>query len=113
MTEFVDRYGTEAKCYRALYRWRWPKGFRFPQCEGRARSRFRRGEQVYDQCRACPHQTTVRAGTLLQSSKLPLRLWMQAIYLLTSSKANLAALQLKRHLGVDYKAAWRMKHKIM
>jgi transposase-like protein len=38
---------------------------------------------------------------------------MQAIYLLTSSKTNLAALELKRHLGVNYKAAWRMKHKIM
>ncbi|XUP36991.1 IS1595 family transposase (plasmid) [Xanthomonas axonopodis pv. vasculorum] len=91
LTEFVDRYGTEAKCYRALYRWRWPKGFRYPQCDGRARSRFRRDGQVYDQCRACRHQTTLRAGTLLQSSKLPLRLWMQAIYLLTSSKTNLAA----------------------
>ncbi|KGE53571.1 IS1595 family transposase [Xanthomonas axonopodis pv. vasculorum] len=88
LTECVDRYGTEAKCDRALHRWRWPKGFRCPQCDGRARSRFRRGEQVYDQCRACRHQTTLRAGTLLQSSKLPLRLWMQAIYLLTSSKTD-------------------------
>ncbi|KOR47119.1 transposase, partial [Xanthomonas oryzae] len=93
LSEFVDRYRTEAKCYRALYRWRWPKGFRCPQCDGRARSRFRRDGQVYDQCRACRHQTTLRAGTLLQSSKLPLRLWMQAIYLLTSSKTNLAALE--------------------
>ncbi|MCL1553098.1 transposase, partial [Xanthomonas nasturtii] len=41
MSEFVDGYGTEAKCYRALYRWRWPTGFCCPQCEGRARSRFR------------------------------------------------------------------------
>lgn len=55
----------------------------------------------------------MRAGTLFQSSKLHLRLWMQAIYLLNSSKTNLAALELKRHLGVNYKAAWRMKHKIM
>ncbi|WP_256723544.1 transposase, partial [Xanthomonas oryzae] len=100
LSEFMDRYGTEAKCYRALYRWRWPKGFRCPQCDGRARSRFRRADQVYYQCRACRHQTTLRAGTLLQSSKLSLRLWMQAMYLLTSSKTNLAALELKRHLGV-------------
>ncbi|OLI99563.1 transposase, partial [Xanthomonas oryzae pv. oryzae] len=42
----------------------------------------------------------MRAGTLLQSSKLSLRLWMQAMYLLTSSKTNLAALELKGHLGV-------------
>lgn len=113
MADFFERYGTEAKCYRALYRWRWPKGFRCPVCEGRSRSRFRRGQQVYYQCRACRHQTTLRAGTLFQSSKLPLRSWMLAIHLLTATKTNLAALELKRHLGVNYKAAWRMKHKIM
>lgn len=113
LTEFMEHYGTEAKCYRALYRWRWPKGFACPACAGRARSRFRRGTTVYYQCRACRHQTTLRAGTMFHASKLPLRLWMQAIYLLTSTKTNLSALSLMRHLGVNYKAAWRMKHKIM
>lgn len=113
MAEFIAQYGTEAKCYRALYRWRWPHGFRCPDCGGRARSRFRRTDTVYYQCRACRHQTTLRAGTLFQSSKLPLRTWMLAIHLLTATKTNLAALELKRHLGVNYKAAWRLKHKIM
>ncbi len=113
MAEFIDRYGTEAKCYRALYRWRWPHGFRCPNCEGTKRSRFRRDAVVYYQCSACRHQTTLRAGTLFQSSKLPLRTWLLAIHLLTATKTNLAALELKRHLGVNYKAAWRIKHKIM
>lgn len=113
MAEFIERYGTEAKCYRALYRWRWPHGFRCPACGARARSRFRRDDTIYYQCRACRHQTTLRAGTLFQSSKLPLRTWMLAIHLLTATKTNLAALELKRHLGVNYKAAWRLKHKIM
>lgn len=113
MAEFIDRYGTEAKCYRALYRWRWPNGFRCPACDGRARSRFRRGTLVYYQCCACRHQTTLRSGTMLQSSKLSLRAWLLAIHLLTATKTNLAALELKRHLGVNIKAAWRLKHKIM
>lgn len=113
MSEFMDRYGTEAKCYRALYRWRWPKGFRCPACDGRARSRFRRGQVVYYQCCACRHQTTLTCGTLLDSTKLSLTQWFQAFYLLTSTKTNLAALELKRHLGVNYKAAWRLKHKVM
>ncbi|ABJ90024.1 putative transposase [Xanthomonas oryzae pv. oryzae KACC 10331] len=91
LSEFMDRYGTEAKCYRALYRWRWPKGFRCPQCDGRARSRFRRADQVYYQCLGCRAgiKPPLRAGTLLQSSKLSLRLWMQAMYLLTSSQDQL------------------------
>ncbi|WP_043907285.1 transposase, partial [Xanthomonas hortorum] len=39
MPEFFASYGTEAKCYRALYKWRWPQGFRCPVCAGRVRSR--------------------------------------------------------------------------
>lgn len=113
MNEFIVRYGTEARCYRALYRARWPKGFRCPACGERARSRFRRGSQVYYQCRACRHQTTLTSGTVFAGSKLPLRTWMLALYLLTSSKTNLAALELMRHLGVNYKTAWRIKHKVM
>lgn len=113
MNEFIQRYGTEAKCYRALYQWRWPQGFRCPKCEGRTRSRFRRGATVYYQCRACRHQTTLTSGTLLASTRLPLTTWFQAIYLLTTTKTNMAALELMRHLGVNYKAAWRLKHKIM
>jgi hypothetical protein len=113
MVEFMQQYGAEAKCYRALYRARWPQGFRCPLCNERRRCRFRRGAQVYDQCRACRHQTTLLSGTVFQGTKLPLRTWMLAIHLLTSTKTNMAALELMRHLGVNYKAAWRIKHKIM
>jgi len=113
MAEFIERYGTEVKCYRALYQWRWPNGFRCPACDGRRRSRFRRGAQVYYQCRTCRHQSTLTAGTLFAGSKLPLRTWLLALHLLSATKTNLAALELMRHLGVNYKTAWRLKHKIM
>lgn len=113
MVEFVGRYGTEAKCHRALYKARWPQGFRCPACGDRRRSTFRRGRQVYYQCRACQHQTTLIAGTLLASTKLPLRTWFVAIYALTSTKNNVAALELMRQLGVCYRTAWRLKHKIL
>jgi hypothetical protein len=49
----------------------------------------------------------------LAGSKLPLTTWLLAMHLLTSTKTNLAALALMRHLGVNYKTAWRLKHKIM
>ncbi|WIX08340.1 IS1595 family transposase [Xanthomonas oryzae] len=113
MPEFFASYGTEAKCYRALYQWRWPQGFRCPCCAGRARSRFKRGGAIYSQCSACRHQTSLIAGTMFQGTKLPLRTWMLALHLLTSTKTNMAALELMRHLGVNDKTAWRMKHKIM
>jgi hypothetical protein len=99
MVEFMQQYGTEAKCYRALYRARWPQGFRCPACNERRRCRFRRSPQIYYQCRACRHQTTLVSGTIFQATKLPLRTWMLAIHLLTSTKTNMAALELMRHLG--------------
>src|SRR5690606_15384449 len=113
MSEFIQQYGTEAKCRRALYRARWPKGFRCPACANRGRSTFHRGRQTYYQCRRCGHQTTLLSGALFQSSKLPLTTWFLAIHLLTSTKTNMAALELKRHLGVCYRTAWRLKHKVM
>ena len=88
MVEFLAAYGTEAKCYRALHRARWPQGFRCPGCAHRGRSRFRREGRVYYQCRACRHQTTLVSGTLFEGTKLPLRTWFIALYLLTSAKTN-------------------------
>lgn len=113
LAQFLRDYGTESKCYRALYKSRWPHGFECPTCGGHRRSRFRRESRVYYQCRKCRHQTTLTSGTLFQGTQLPLTTWMLALYLLTSTKTNLSALELQRHLGVNYKAAWRIKHKVM
>jgi ribosomal protein L37AE/L43A len=113
MPEFQRRYGTEAKCRHALYRARWPKGFRCPACGRRRHSRFHRAGQTYFQCTACRHQTTLVSGTLFEATKLPLTTWFLALHLLSSTKTNLAALELKRHLGVCYRTAWRLKHKVM
>lgn len=113
MVAFMAQYGTEVKCRRAAFHARWPHGYRCPHCARRAHSRFRREGQIYYQCRVCRHQTTLLAGTLFEATKLPLRTWFLAIHLLTSTKTNMAALELKRHLGVSYRAAWRLKHKVM
>jgi hypothetical protein len=93
MVEFFERYGTEANCRRALYEARWPKGFRYPACGDRRRSTFRRERQTYYQCRTCQHQTTLIAGKLFAATKLPLRAWFIAIYALTKTKTNMAALK--------------------
>ena len=49
----------------------------------------------------------------MDNSKLPLTTWMLAMYLLGQSKTNMSALELMRHLGISYPAAWRLKHKLM
>ena len=113
MSEFFERYGTEDKCRRALEAARWPRGFGCASCGGAARSVFERGGMRYWQCAACPHQTSLISGTIFQGTKLALRVWFQAMQLLTQSKNNVSALELRRQLGVNYHSAWLLKHKIM
>ena len=113
LSEFIDTYGTEAKCETAMQRARWPTGFICPECGEREHSRFLADGRRYWQCSHCRSQSTVRSGTLFHASKLPLTQWFQAIYLVTQNKNNISALSLKRHLGVAYATAWRVKHKLL
>jgi ribosomal protein L37AE/L43A len=111
--EFMRRYGTEEECERELESQRWPQGFVCPSCGSREYSNFRRGKLLYYQCCECRHQASLIAGTVMASSKLGLRLWFQAAYVLSQAKNNVSALELMRHLGVCYQTAWAMKHKLM
>lgn len=113
MAQFVARYGTEEQCRAALYKARWPGGFLCPKCRCDSHSSFEREGRQYFQCCRCRHQSTLTAGTIFESSKLPLTRWFLALHLLTQAKNNVSALELKRHLGVCYRTAWLVKHKLM
>lgn len=63
-------------------------------------------------CAACRKQFTVRKGTIFEESHLELHKWLQAIYLMCSSKKGISALQLQRTLEVQYKTAWFVAHRI-
>ena len=108
---FLEKFGDEAKCKAALAAWRWPTGFKCPKCSHDKACQVRSGT-LY-QCHRCHSQTSLTAGTLFQNTRLPLRTWFLAIYLLTQSKTGLSALELKRHIGVSYNTAWLLKHKLM
>ena len=113
MPEFYQRYATEAQCQAALQAARWPGGFVCPQCGGAARTRFLRAGLAYWQCRGCGHQCSLISGTIFESTKVPLSRWFLAMQLLTQSKNNVSALELRRQLGVSYRTAWLLNHKIM
>lgn len=113
MPEFFQRYGDEAQCRAALQAARWPDGFFCPACGGAARTSFERGGLRYWQCGTCAHQCSLTSGTIFAASKLPLTRWFLAMQLLTQAKNNVSALELMRQLGVSYRTAWLMKHKIM
>ena len=113
MAEFIEHYGTEEKCHAALVASRWPVGFVCPNCGGTHHSSFERKGLQYWQCSMCREQTTAICGTIFQATKLPLTRWFLGMHLLSQSKNSISALELKRHLGVRYKTAWLLKHKLM
>lgn len=111
LREFFETYGTEQQCRDALFQMRWRKGFVCPACGNTTYCELA-ARPLY-QCHRCHHQTSLTAGTIFENTKLALTTWYLAIYLLTQHKNGLSALQLSRDLGVRYKTAWMVKHKLM
>ena len=113
MPAFFERYGIEAQYAAALVKLRWPQGFRCPRCASAKHFVVGHGARKLLQCRACRHQTSLTAGTLMDSTKLPLTTWFLAIYLISQDKTGLSALALMRHLGTSYRTAWLIQQKLM
>jgi transposase-like protein len=113
LNQLISEYGTEQQCEAVVEASRWPEGFRCPKCHSPRHCSYRRDDIKVFQCSDCRTQTSLTEGTIFHSTKLPLTTWFQAFYLLTQNKNNVAILELKRLIGVCYKTAWRVKHKIM
>jgi transposase-like protein len=94
---------------------RWPQGPICPHCGVVNEATMVGGKAARKgcyQCNACREQFTVTVGTVFESSKVPLNKWLLATYLMSSSKKGISAHQLHRTLGVTYKTAWFMAHRI-
>ncbi|WP_138422059.1 IS1595 family transposase [Maritimibacter alexandrii] len=96
----------------------WPDGPECPHCgvvnnahkiPANPEKRVRHG---LHRCKDCKKQYTVKVGTVFEASKVPLHKWLQAVYLMTSSKKGVSAHQLHRALEVTYKTAWFMAHRV-
>lgn len=113
LTDLLSRYGTEERCAQALISHRWPNGFRCPSCGSTAQYVVSHDARQLYPCRGCRQQTSLTAGTLMDSTKLPLQTWFLAIFLLTQAKTGLSALALMRQLGTSYRTAWLILHRVM
>jgi transposase-like protein len=113
LNDFLADFGTEPQCVAALEKARWPQGFICPDCHSPSHCVVWHGRVKTFQCNRCHRQVTLTAGTIFHSSKLPLVTWFQALYFLTQGKNSTSTLELKRLLGVGYRTAWRIKHKLM
>ena len=94
---------------------RWPNGPVCPHCDSSEKIYRLNGKSTRPgllKCGSCKKQFTVTVGTLFERSKIPLHRWLSAAYLLCSSKKGISTHQLHRMLGVTYKTAWFMTHRI-
>lgn len=95
---------------------RWPNGPVCPHCGSVSKGHYALEGKAHRpglwKCKDCREQFTVTVGTVFERSKIPLNVWLQATFLLCSSKKGMSAHQLHRILGVQYKTAWFMAHRI-
>jgi transposase-like protein len=108
-------YSDENAAREHLESQRWPDGAVCPFCNNREKVRPLGGESMgpgWHYCGACKDKFTVRTGSVLERSHVPLHKWVLAFRLLCGSKKGMSAHQLHRTLGVTYKTAWFMAHRI-
>jgi transposase-like protein len=106
----MDQFGTDEKCRAILEELRWPDGVRCPRCNTPKVSRINTRDQF--DCDVCRYQFSVLSGTIFHDTHLPLKKWFVAIYLIVEAKKGMSANQMKRILGVSYKTAWFLCHRI-
>lgn len=119
ISQLAKYFSDEDAARELLEKMRWPNGAACPRCGGsdpykltpRATSK-KPGRKGLYKCRACRKQFTVTVGTVFEDSHIPLSKWLLAIHLLASSKKGMSAHQLHRNLGISYKGAWFMAHRL-
>jgi len=103
-------FPTEERCRELLVRLRWPEGPQCPRCKTPAVELETEKQLFY--CKDCDYQFSVMTGTVFNDSHLPLVKWFTATLLLCEAKKGMSACQVQRTLGMSYKTAWYLCHRI-
>jgi transposase-like protein len=121
LTALAKHFSDEDKAREFLEKLRWPDGPVCPKC-GEVNNAYRLEPQVSKKgkhvrkgvwkCGGCREQFTVTVGTIFEDSHIPLSKWLLAYHLLCASKKGMSAHQLHRMLGINYRSAWFMAHRI-
>jgi len=111
------KFPTEKHAHAHLIKTRWPKGVRCVACDhGKCwpieSTNKTGGPRRLFQCASCKFQFSATTGTLFHDSHLPLSKWFAAISLMSDAKKGISASQLARHIGMTYKTAWYVAHRI-
>lgn len=107
LLQLMEHFPTEADCVKHLETLRWPKGIICPLCGSSRKFHSITRGNLY-KCGDCDKSFSVRKGTIFEESRLPLRKWFAAFWLVTSNRKGIASTQLAREIGVTQKTAWFM-----
>jgi transposase-like protein len=103
-------FGTEDKCRELLVRLRFPEGPQCVRCKGPVVKLETEKQLFY--CKDCDYQFSVTSGTVFNDSHLPLTKWFLTTHLLCEAKKGMSACQVQRTVGMSYKTAWYLCHRI-
>jgi DNA-directed RNA polymerase subunit RPC12/RpoP len=111
LLEFNNHYPDEASCKASFKSYREREGIKCNKCGGTSHYWKKKREQW--ECKKCTHRTTLKSGTVMQSSKLPFQYWFIAMHLITSTKKSFYAKEIQRQIGHKrYEPIWAMVHKL-
>ena len=111
LQEFDRWFADETACRSYVFRVRWPEGYQCFRCQSKASPWIT--SRGYLHCRQCGGEISITAGTVFERTSKPLRVWFQAIWLVTSQKHGVSALGLQGVLGLGgYQTAWTWLHKL-
>ena len=110
MEEFSAGFSTEEICREYLSLMRWNSNPVCPHCNHDVVYQYEDGKLL--KCAKCRKQFTVRIGTLFEDSKISLKKWFIAVFLITSGEKELSSVQLSKEIGVTQKTAWFMLSRI-
>jgi transposase-like protein len=111
MMEFEREFPDDAACLEWLVARLYPDGIFCPTCKA-VTKHHREAKRPSYACQNCGHHEHPMKGTIFEDSATSLKLWFHAIYLMSSTRCGISAKQIEREIGVTYKTAWRMFHKI-
>ena len=110
LVELIKQFNSEAKCRAYIEMLRWPDGVACPRCQSQKIYRLENRPSLL--CSSCEHQFSVTVDTIFHDTHLPLEKWFLATVLLCESKKGMSACQIQRSLGISYKTAWYLCHRI-
>ena len=112
LIEFQQRFTSQASCQHHLFAMKWPGGYKCDTCgHNECYVTTTRTLKLYE-CKQCRYQSTVTVGTVMEKTRTDLPKWFLAIYLVAHDKRGVSATMLSHEVGVTYKTAWLMLHKI-